>query len=52
MAALTEEQTLLKEQARSWALEEAPVSKLREMRDGGVEKGFDDATWAGSTWAT
>ncbi len=46
MAALTEEQTLLKEQARSWALEEAPVSKLREMRDGGVEKGFDDATWA------
>jgi alkylation response protein AidB-like acyl-CoA dehydrogenase len=45
MAALTEEQTLLKEQAKSWASEEAPVAKFREMRDLGVEQGFDEATW-------
>ena len=47
MAALTEEQELLKEQARSWANEEAPVAKFREMRDSGNEAGFDKATWAG-----
>ena len=46
MAALTEEQTLLKEQAKSWAAEEASVAKFREMRDLGVEQGFDKATWA------
>jgi len=46
MAALTEEQTLLKEQAKSWANEEAPVSKFREMRDSGSELGFDKATWS------
>jgi alkylation response protein AidB-like acyl-CoA dehydrogenase len=46
MAALTEEQELLKEQAKSWANEEAPVSKFREMRDSGNEYGFDKATWA------
>ena len=45
MAALTEEQSLLKEQAKTWAQEEAPVAKFREMRDAGVEQGFDDATW-------
>ncbi len=46
MAALTEEQALLQEQARSWAREEAPVAKFREMRDSGNEFGFDKATWA------
>ncbi len=46
MAALTEEQTLLKDQAASWASAEAPVSKFRAMRDGGKEAGFDEATWA------
>ena len=45
MAALTEEQTLLKEQARTWAREEAPVAKFREMRDSGNEYGFDKTTW-------
>lgn len=45
MAALTEEQTLLREQAKSWANEEAPVSKFRAMRDAGIEQGFDPATW-------
>ena len=46
MAALTEEQTMLKEQAKTWAAEEAPVSKFREMRDSGNEFGFDKGTWA------
>ena len=46
MAALTEEQTLLREQAKSWARDEAPVAKFREMRDSGNEYGFDKATWA------
>lgn len=45
MAALTEEQTLLKEQAKAWANEEAPVSKFREMRDSGTEAGFDKGLW-------
>ncbi len=46
MAALTEEQSLLQEQARSWARDEAPVAKFREMRDSGNEFGFDKATWS------
>ena len=31
MAALTEEQTLLKEQAKSWAAEEAPVDPAPDV---------------------
>jgi alkylation response protein AidB-like acyl-CoA dehydrogenase len=46
MAVLTEEQTMLQDQARSWTREEAPVEKFREMRDSGTEKGFAEATWA------
>jgi alkylation response protein AidB-like acyl-CoA dehydrogenase len=46
VAALTEEQALLKEQAKSWARDEAPVAKFREMRDSGNDRGFDKATWA------
>jgi len=46
MAALTEEQALIKEQAQSWVQEEAPVAKFREMRDSGNEAGFDETTWA------
>ncbi len=46
MAALTEEQALLKDQARTWARDEAPVAKFREMRDSANEHGFDKATWA------
>ena len=45
MAALTEEQELLKEQAKSWANEEAPVSSFRAMRDAKIEEGFDRGTW-------
>ena len=45
MAVLTEEQSMLKEQAQTWVREQAPVSKFREMRDSGVESRFDPATW-------
>ena len=45
MAALTEEQSMIQEQAKTWASEEAPVAKFREMRDSGNELGFDKATW-------
>jgi alkylation response protein AidB-like acyl-CoA dehydrogenase len=47
MAALTDEQTMLKEQAKSWTRDEASVSKFREMRDAGNEHCFDKATWEG-----
>ena len=46
MAALNEEQMLLKEQATSWARDEASVAKFREMRDSGNADAFDKATWA------
>ena len=45
MAALTEEQTLLKEQAKTWARDKAPVAKFRETRDSGTETGFDKGVW-------
>ncbi len=45
MAALTEEQTLIKDQAASWATAEAPVSKFRAMRNEGNEAGFAAPTW-------
>lgn len=45
MAALTEEQTLIKDQAKAWATEQAPVAKFREMRNSGVEQRFEPATW-------
>lgn len=45
MAALTEEQTLIKDQAVSWVEKEAPVTKFREMRDGNVENRFLPKTW-------
>jgi alkylation response protein AidB-like acyl-CoA dehydrogenase len=45
MAALTEEQSMLKDQASAWTTEQAPVQKFREMRDSGVDEGFTPATW-------
>lgn len=54
MAALSEEQALLKEQAKSWARDEAPVARFRAMRDSDNEYGFDKASWKSITemgWA-
>ena len=45
MAALTEEQSLLKDQAKAWATEQAPVQTFREMRDSGVEQRYVATTW-------
>lgn len=45
MAALTEEQTILKDQASAWVKEQAPVEKFREMRDGDSRIGYSPETW-------
>jgi len=45
MAALTEEQTMIRDQAQAWVTEQAPVAKFRAMRDSGVEQGFQAETW-------
>ena len=45
MAALTEEQSLLKDQASAWVREQSPVVKFREMRDSGVEQAFAPTIW-------
>ncbi|MEQ9517998.1 MAG: acyl-CoA dehydrogenase family protein [Parvibaculum sp.] len=46
MAALNEEQTLLKDQASAWVSAEAPVAKFRAMRNEGKEAAFAQPTWA------
>ena len=45
MAALTEEQSMLKDQASAWVVEQSPVASFREMRDSGVDTAFIPATW-------
>ncbi|MFT4253056.1 MAG: acyl-CoA dehydrogenase family protein [Caulobacter sp.] len=45
MAVLTEEQTMLRDAARSWAQESAPVSALRRLRNEGSKASFDPAAW-------
>jgi alkylation response protein AidB-like acyl-CoA dehydrogenase len=46
MAVLNEEQTMLRDAAKSWAQESSPVASLRALRDGGSNAPFDPATWA------
>ena len=46
MAALTEEQSMIRDQAKSWTTEQAPVGKFREMRDNGIDAGFFPDTWS------
>jgi alkylation response protein AidB-like acyl-CoA dehydrogenase len=45
MAALTQEQSMLKDQAFAWVTEQAPVQSFRAMRDSGIDTGFAPATW-------
>ena len=45
MAVLTEEQVILRDQAKSWATEEAPISAFRAMRDADQAYGFSPDTW-------
>ena len=46
MAVLTEEQTMLRDAAKGWTTDSAPVGALRKLRDGKSGAGFDTATWA------
>ena len=45
MAALSEEQQMIKDQASAWVRERAPVSTFRAMRDQGLAQGFFTETW-------
>ncbi|HJV41624.1 acyl-CoA dehydrogenase family protein [Caulobacter sp.] len=45
MAVLTEEQTMLRDAAKGWASESAPVAALRKLRDGKSGQSFDPAAW-------
>ncbi|MEM1231817.1 MAG: acyl-CoA dehydrogenase family protein [Pseudomonadota bacterium] len=45
MAALTEEQTILRDQARAWTAEQAPVGAFRDMRDARLAQAFEPKTW-------
>jgi len=45
LAALTNEQSLMRDQAKAWASNQAPVQKFRAMRDSGIEQRFDAQTW-------
>src|SRR5262249_20093498 len=46
MAVLTEEQTMIRDQAKSWVQEKSPVTAFRKVRDSGNADGFDRGTWA------
>ena len=45
MAVLNEEQSMLRDAAKSWTQEKSPVTAFRKMRDSGVEIGFDASAW-------
>ena len=46
MAILTEEQTMLRDAAKTWVAQKSPVSAFRKLRDSGAIDGFDPAVWA------
>src|SRR3990167_7526321 len=45
MAVLNEEQSMLRDAAKSWVQEKSPVTAFRKMRDSGVEVGYDVNAW-------
>lgn len=45
MAVLTEEQTFIKDQAQAWAMDKAPVSSFRALRDSNSRQAFLPETW-------
>jgi len=45
MAVLNEEQSMLRDAAKSWTPEKSPVTAFRKMRDSGVEIGYDAKAW-------
>ena len=44
---LNEEQAMLRDSARSFCADQAPVSQLRRLRDEGAAQGFDRDVWRG-----
>ena len=46
MAVLTEEQSMLRDAAKTWTQEKSPVSAFRKMRDSGAPLGYDPAAFA------
>ncbi len=46
MAALTAEQSILKDQASSWIETQLPVQKFREFRNSNSDGGFDPQAWS------
>ena len=45
MAVLNEEQSMLRDAAKSWVQEKSPVTAFRKMRDSGADLGYDAAAW-------
>ncbi|MEW6597793.1 MAG: acyl-CoA dehydrogenase family protein [Pseudomonadota bacterium] len=45
MALLTEEQVMLRDAAKAWVADKAPVSALRKLRDAGPGQGYDPVLW-------
>ena len=45
MAVLSEEQSMLRDAAKSWVQEKSPVTAFRKMRDSGADLGYDAAAW-------
>jgi alkylation response protein AidB-like acyl-CoA dehydrogenase len=45
MAVLSEEQSMLRDAAKSWVQEKSPVTAFRKMRDSGAEVGYDVNAW-------
>jgi len=46
MAVLSEEQSMLRDAAKSWVQEKSPVGALRKLRGDGSPFGFDRAAWS------
>jgi alkylation response protein AidB-like acyl-CoA dehydrogenase len=46
MAVLSEEQSMLRDSARTWVQEKSPVTAFRKMRDSGAPLGYDPAAFA------
>jgi alkylation response protein AidB-like acyl-CoA dehydrogenase len=45
MAVLSEEQTMIRDGAKSWVQEKSPVTAFRKLRDSGNTDGFDRNVW-------
>lgn len=46
MAALNDEQVMIRDMVREWADNESPVSAFRKMRNAAPAEGYDPAAWA------